>query len=198
MKIQSSVSLFFIATAFVTILCNCSGTKKEEETAAQQQAEAEEPIRPAYETDAAFKKQIEVVFLSYLELKDAFVATDAIAVKERIPGVKSALGNVDMKLLSGEAYDKWMEYLNGMDGALKEMNGTDDIEAQRGSFSLFSDNLYQSMKAFGTGGITAYYQFCPMAFNDKGAYWLSDTEQISNPYFGDKMLRCGSVKEQIR
>ena len=30
-----------------------------------------------------------------------------------------------------------------------------------------------------------------MAFNNEGAYWLSDAEQIRNPYFGDKMLTCG-------
>jgi Cu(I)/Ag(I) efflux system membrane fusion protein len=37
-----------------------------------------------------------------------------------------------------------------------------------------------------------------MAFNDKGAYWLSDKEAIRNPYFGDKMLTCGSVEETLR
>ena len=39
-----------------------------------------------------------------------------------------------------------------------------------------------------------YHQFCPMAFNDAGAYWLSGTADIKNPYFGKKMLTCGEVK----
>jgi hypothetical protein len=47
----------------------------------------------------------------------------------------------------------------------------------------------------GTGVI--YKQFCPMAFDNKGAYWLSSNEEIMNPYFGDKMLHCGKVEETV-
>ncbi len=39
--------------------------------------------------------------------------------------------------------------------------------------------------------------FCPMVDNNKGAYWLSLSETIYNPYFGSKMLKCGSVKTII-
>jgi Cu(I)/Ag(I) efflux system membrane fusion protein len=42
-----------------------------------------------------------------------------------------------------------------------------------------------------------YSQFCPMADNDKGGYWLSKEEQVLNPYYGDAMLTCGSVKQVI-
>ncbi len=36
-----------------------------------------------------------------------------------------------------------------------------------------------------------------MAFNDAGAYWLSKTSDIKNPYYGKKMLTCGEVKDSI-
>ncbi|NJN26228.1 MAG: DUF3347 domain-containing protein [Cyclobacteriaceae bacterium] len=36
-----------------------------------------------------------------------------------------------------------------------------------------------------------------MAFNDEGAFWLSKEEEIYNPYFGDKMLKCGRMEEKI-
>lgn len=32
---------------------------------------------------------------------------------------------------------------------------------------------------------------------NEGAYWLSD-QQIRNPYFGEKMLTCGSVEEKLQ
>ena len=51
---------------------------------------------------------------------------------------------------------------------------------------------------FGLANKTAYYQFCPMANNDKGAYWFSETEEIRNPYFGDTMMGCGETKETIK
>jgi hypothetical protein len=44
---------------------------------------------------------------------------------------------------------------------------------------------------------TLYKDFCPMANNNKGAYWLSEVKDIKNPYFGSKMLKCGNVREQI-
>jgi hypothetical protein len=39
--------------------------------------------------------------------------------------------------------------------------------------------------------------FCPMAFDGKGTYWLSETKTIRNHYFGDKMMDCGEVKENL-
>jgi hypothetical protein len=32
---------------------------------------------------------------------------------------------------------------------------------------------------------------------DKGSAWLSTTKEVKNPYYGSKMLKCGSVKKQI-
>ena len=43
-----------------------------------------------------------------------------------------------------------------------------------------------------------YKQFCPMAFEGKGGYWVSTSEDIKNPYYGDKMLTCGKVVEVIQ
>jgi Cu(I)/Ag(I) efflux system membrane fusion protein len=36
-----------------------------------------------------------------------------------------------------------------------------------------------------------------MAFDDTGAWWLSEEEEILNPYFGDEMLHCGMVQEKF-
>jgi hypothetical protein len=37
-----------------------------------------------------------------------------------------------------------------------------------------------------------------MAQDGKGAMWLSESKEIKNPYFGDKMMECGSVEEEIQ
>ena len=31
----------------------------------------------------------------------------------------------------------------------------------------------------------------------KGAYWISQNEEIQNPYMGSKMPRCGEIKERL-
>jgi Cu(I)/Ag(I) efflux system membrane fusion protein len=39
--------------------------------------------------------------------------------------------------------------------------------------------------------------FCPMAFNDKGAYWLQKSSEVENPYFGSQMFHCGDIKKKF-
>ncbi|NOS94170.1 MAG: DUF3347 domain-containing protein, partial [Cyclobacteriaceae bacterium] len=115
-----------------------------------------------------------------------------------IKGVATTLKKVDMSLLQGDAHIKWMEQLKRMEESIKLMQASNDIEIQRASFSQLTNSLYSSIKTFGLKDLHAYYQFCPMAFDSKGAYWISREEQISNPYFGKQMLRCGETKETLK
>ena len=84
-----------------------------------------------------------------------------------------------------------------MNAALKALNMTTDLEKQRTAYAQFEEGLYRSIKAFGVTDKPVYRQFCPMALNNKGSYWLSDKKPIRNPYFGDQMLTCGETKEVI-
>lgn len=43
----------------------------------------------------------------------------------------------------------------------------------------------------------AYLMFCPMAFDNQGAYWLQPDSRLLNPYFGSSMLRCGDRVERF-
>jgi Cu(I)/Ag(I) efflux system membrane fusion protein len=60
-----------------------------------------------------------------------------------------------------------------------------------------SENVINCAKDFGPLDMTVYVQHCPMAFENTGGDWLSDSEKILNPYFGDMMLHCGRVTETI-
>ncbi|MBN8575839.1 MAG: DUF3347 domain-containing protein [Cytophagales bacterium] len=153
---------------------------------------------PHYQVNQHFQEQLAAAFSGYVALKDAFVATDAQQVKVKAEATRIALANVDMQLLTDEAHNDWMTYLSEIDLALKEIQATNDIEQQRIAFSPLSDSFYKSIKAFGLGGAVAYYEYCPMAFNNEGAYWLSNTDAVRNPYFGSKMLKCGSVQEILK
>lgn len=152
----------------------------------------------SFSVDTRFSKQLGAVFNPYLRIKDALVAADVKTAAAKSSEVTVILEKVEMALLKGEAHRKWMEQLKQMQESLKLIQSAKDIEIQRASFSRLSDALYMSIKAFGVDGLHAYYQYCPMAFDNKGAYWISDSEQISNPYFGEKMLRCGETKETLK
>lgn len=208
MKTKSILlSLLFSATA-IALLTNCSGNKKEDASTeshdhdnhqhASGSTAPEEATAPQFQVDENFQQQLAEVFTSYVELKDAFVSSDADKVKNKATTTTEAVSKVDMKLVTGAAHNDWMAYLTPIQTSLKEIQATSDIEAQRKSFSTLSDNMYKSIKAFGLGGKEAFYEYCPMAFNNEGGYWLSDQKQIRNPYFGNKMLTCGEVKEVLK
>lgn len=202
---KSLSPLLLIAAAFV--FTQCSNTKKEEAAVHEHDhAKHEEPASsvgetvsaPQFSVDASFQQQLAGVFTAYVALKEAFVASDVAKVKIESAATQKAITGADMKLLTGAAHNDWMTYLGGLNSGLKKIEASADIEEQRKAFVEVTDNLYKSIKAFGLGGTTAYYEFCPMAFDNQGAYWLSNEEKIRNPYFGDKMLTCGNVQETLK
>lgn len=160
-------------------------------------SEPEAEIEPV-ETDPQFIEQLTNVYKAYLDMKNAFVETDAKKVSTEAKDVVAALENVNMGLLENEPHMAWMEQLEVLNNSIKTILTEDDIEKQRLAFSDFNNTFYTSLKMFGLTNDTVYYQYCPMAFNNKGAYWFSETEEIKNPYFGDMMLSCGETKETIK
>ena len=149
-------------------------------------------------TDPAFKAQLTRVFISYLIMKDAFVATDAKKVGEAADDVSKAFKAVDMGLLKGETHMTWMEQLEILGKSIESISNLSDIENQRSEFARFNLTFYKSLKTFGLSNETAYYQYCPMALDNTGAYWFSNSDEIRNPYFGDVMLECGENIETIK
>lgn len=211
MKSRSIFSSVLFAAISFALFASCSGDQKQAATEGHEKHEgpdeadnasgtssADEASARQFQVDQKFQKQLASVFSSYVELKEAFVDSDLKKVQSEAIETEEALAKVDMKLVSGAAHNDWMTYLTPMQNALNKIQSSDEVEAQRKSFSTLSDNLYKSIKAFGSGGAEAFYVYCPMALNDEGAYWLSDQKKIRNPYFGDKMLTCGEVKETLK
>jgi Cu(I)/Ag(I) efflux system membrane fusion protein len=78
------------------------------------------------------------------------------------------------------------------------MDQAENLKSIRKNFSLLSDELLVLVRSFGTNGFRTVYQLhCPMVFNGKGAMWLQEDKQVSNPYFGQAMLKCGDRIELI-
>lgn len=169
-----------------------------EPATAKDETTTEEADMKPMRVDPVFTKQLGSVLAAYLDIKDAFVSSDIKAATSKAAGMSEAMKKVDMSLLQGEAHIKWMDQLKRMEGSLKLIQASSDIEIQRASFSQLTGALYTAIKAFQVEGVNAYYQFCPMAFDSKGAYWISTEKEISNPYFGEQMLRCGETKETLK
>jgi hypothetical protein len=91
-----------------------------------------------------------------------------------------------------------MEYNEKLSYDAEHIKGTDELEHQREHFIKLSANMYKMLKELKINTGDLYYQFCPMANEGKGAYWLSEKSTISNPYMGKKMPTCGETKDTIK
>ena len=125
------------------------------------------------------------------------------AVYEHYVHLTSALinGNVKEARLASNAIETGAKEVPGGEaiGAnAAKITATADIEEQRVAFSALSNDFIALAKKSGVSSGQLYVDFCPMAMNDKGAYWLSGDKAIQNPYFGEKMMTCGEVKETIQ
>lgn len=69
-----------------------------------------------------------------------------------------------------------------------------DVEHQRDHFTSLSTDFYALVKTVKLNDKPVYYAYCPM----KKSYWLSKSEVIKNPYYGNKMLSCGKVAEVLK
>lgn len=149
------------------------------------------------DTPAEFKEQLDQVVVKYIALKNSLVNTNAMGASLEASMVIDEVRKVDMTLLKGEAHLYWMEQLKVIDSHTEMIKNSDDVEEQRNQFDFLSQAVIRCIKAFGTSDKTYYVQYCPMAKGNQGADWISTEKEIRNPYFGDKMMKCGSVKIEL-
>jgi hypothetical protein len=142
---------------------------------------------------------IREVIAGYLQLKNALTkdnAKDAAAAGKSIVAV---LEKVDKASLPA---DKMKAYADLQDDLKENAEHIGDnagkIDHQREHFEMLSKDMADLIKIFGNGGQTLYRDFCPMANDGKGATWISEVQEIKNPYMGSKMPTCGSLKETIK
>ncbi len=150
------------------------------------------------EVDPTFVKQLTAFYEAYLKMNEAFIATDAAKVSAEAKNTSKALAAIQMELLKGDTHMAWMDQLNILKPTLENIANIEDIDKQRLNYAKFNLAFYKSLKMFGLDNDTTYYQYCPMANGDQGAYWFSAEKEIRNPYFGDMMLSCGETKDTIK
>jgi len=121
------------------------------------------------------------VFHNYLEIKMSLVNSDHETVQNTANNLADSFGEerAELKHLA------------------QQMASAEDIETQRAFFYEFTQNI-EPLIVEGLAEGKIYKQYCPMAFDNKGAFWLADVEEIRNPYFGERMLTCGEVQEVIQ
>ena len=153
-----------------------------------------------YESTAPFQKAKSLII-------DAYFISQAALVKDDFKESKTALFAMNIVLsatipksfdLSEKATEKWNEIRDKLISDTEHAQHWKSIDDIRSSFKGVSQSMLVLEQFFGHESEESYYEiFCPMAFNNTGASWLSKEKDVNNPYFGAGMLKCGEVKREF-
>ncbi|MCB0465726.1 MAG: DUF3347 domain-containing protein [Aequorivita sp.] len=180
---MKKLSLIFYACIAFSI-SSCKDTSKQTEPEVVTVNNAEPKTYEIAQTEAEFNDpKVQAIFEQYVQVETALVNTDAS---------KTAVESAKLETLLKE-----MNADEATQTAVSAMATSEDVKVQRQNFETLSLGVESILKGALKSG-TLYKQYCPMAFNNKGAYWISTSKDILNPYFGDKMLKCGRVDSEVK
>lgn len=179
-----------IITITTAVSCNQASNKTNNEKLGDSSV-----VKPA-EKIATESFSVVPIIEDYLTLKNALVADNDKATADAGKKLLATLNAVDLKAIPTE---KQKDYLDIAADAKENAEHIGDnagkIAHQREHLAALSKDISDLIAMFGTTQ-KLYQDYCPMYNDGKGAIWISEVKAIKNPYYGNKMLTCGSVKKE--
>ncbi|MBC7889047.1 MAG: DUF3347 domain-containing protein [Ferruginibacter sp.] len=156
-----------------------------------------------------FNTGIDSLLQAYFTIKDAFVNADTTLAKAASVKLILLADSSKLSELSNDTtgiYESAVMQMSDVKTNAESLLQQTSLTEMRQDFSMIGESIYPLLKTIFYEGKILYWQNCPMAFGeDKGANWISNTEEIMNPYLGKNhpefkgtMLHCGEVKDSIK
>lgn len=172
----------YLAIVPLVLLMACNGT--EQKNAATKDSAAVDSKSEKTQTVNLKDAQLQAIYTDYLALKNALVATKANEAK-------TAAQTIAEKLKNYSGCENTAIIAN-------KIASSQDIAEQRKQFTALSTDVIALFKHADLASGTIFVQHCPMANKGEGGDWLSSEKKIQNPYYGDEMMECGAVVEEIK
>jgi Cu(I)/Ag(I) efflux system membrane fusion protein len=135
---------------------------------------------------------------AYYGVQKALAEDDPAGTGEAAKELATTVKAVRADGLSAKAKQVWDEQERLIRKAAETIGSEQDIQKQRQALPSLTAGTEALVTEFGPlPDLAVRKAFCPMAFDNKGAYWLQEDETIENPYFGDAMLRCGAIEDVL-
>lgn len=153
---------------------------------------------PSSRATATAKISINGIVDAYLHLKNELATDDSKGAATAGREILTAMYNMDTAIMDISQRKAYLAISDDLkENAEHISTNAGKIEHQREHFGMLSTDIYDLIKGFGTDK-PLYKDYCPMAFDKKGAIWLSEVKEIKNPYFGSEMPKCGEIKEELK
>lgn len=143
------------------------------------------------------REKISILLTRYLDLQQ-HLAADNLQDARKDTVALSPLAETVIAELESTGFEQASTFAGQLTEEVRLLTRAATLEDIRAAFYPVSQTIAKVVETFGSNVETPLYlQFCPMAFDNKGATWLAQSEEINNPYFGAMMLHCGEVRQQI-
>ncbi len=168
---------------------------KQSETPNEQTPATTETNEPTTTTKSNFS--ISEITSIYIKLKNALTKDDSKGAANAGKAIVIAMAKLDASSLTPAQKKAYNDVADDAKEHAEHIGSNGgNIEHQREHFAMLSKDMNDLIKAFGTSE-KLYQDYCPMYNDGKGAIWISETKEIKNPYYGSKMIGCGSMKKSF-
>ncbi len=189
LQIRAKPSMMNPATNAASFRPKASGQSDRRKSAVQAIA-----TRPP---DEEFLAQLTPLYERYLAGAEALADDDFRTARTALTAAGKAVASVDAPRT--QQYQPWRSAAEKLSDAFTRIQKAESMNAVRAVFETISDQIIVLEKHYGHAGERErFLAYCPMAFDNKGAYWLQNTTTINNPYYGARMLRCGEIRDTIK
>jgi len=184
-----------LACFLLGFLLSCNNSQKEQNA----------QTKSSSKHSNSFNTSVQSVMDSYHGLTEAFVNWDSIALIRQSGELERRLDSVNFYGFDPGKITAPVDTLNLAKKDLKAMALNKTITDKRHDLNSLTQHLYAFLETVQYDDKKIYLQECPMAFNDtEPGDWLSETEDIRNPYlglhhpkYGKAMIDCGDTKATI-
>ncbi len=144
------------------------------------------------------KEQFQPVLVDYLKFKDALVNDDFSSATKLVTQLNKQIKEINRSQFEDVTAKTWESFKKELVKDTKAMTAAKDIQEIRNNFDELSETIIGMVNTFQLANKEIYVLHCPMANNNKGAFWLSESSEVKNPYYGSAMLTCGEVRDTIK
>ncbi|TRX21196.1 DUF3347 domain-containing protein [Flavobacterium franklandianum] len=177
-----------ITVALAITIISCNQKNKQEETV---------KIESTSEVVTQSSFSIDEIVKNYLAIKNSLANDDSDAAADAGKALLETMAKTSMEKVSADQMEAYMSISDDAKEHAEHIgSNAGKIDHQREHFVMLSKDMNDLIQLFGTSQ-KLYLDFCPMADDNKGAVWISETKEITNPYFGKDMATCGSIKKEF-
>jgi hypothetical protein len=185
-----------ISCIFLLVFCACNNQNHSKTDGSGQKL----PVLSIGNKSSAFNISFQVLLTNYLNLKDQLIAEKDSGIAQSARALIMASDSLKLNELHADSnlINTARSFSEGISAEVMGLLGETNLLSKRRSFQMVSDQLYDLIRTVQYNQQILYHVYCDKAFDDQGAYWISDKPTIQNPYLPKSASICGEIKDTLK